>query len=154
MGIIGATTALAMALFVPAAVSAHSPPPPPWGMEIDKAVCRNTGGEHGFGKVHMQVNSWAVNDQPGWATVNYMRIVGRMDQKIDGVWVKGSVTTATSPSNPDGTGYIYPNLLGLSWHFESADHPRSRIVMRVEFWDDRPVTGRRIDVIHARTEAC
>jgi len=70
------------------------------------------------------------------------------------VWVKGSVTTATSPTNPDGTGFIYPNLLGLGGHFDSADHPRMRIVMRAEFWDDRPNRDVRIARISARTEAC
>jgi hypothetical protein len=145
---------LSMALLAPAAVSAHSPAAPPYGAHVDKAVCSNRGGEHGFGKVQLQMNSWARNDPPNWPTVNYMRIVGRMDQKIDGVWVKGSATTATSPSNPDGTGFIYPALLGLGWHFPSADHPRTRLVMRVEFWDDRPNRDVRIARISARTEAC
>ena len=154
MGFIGATTALSMALLVPAAVSAHAPSPPTYGARVDKAACTSHRGQHGFGKVVLQMSSWARNDVPNAPTINYMRIVGRMDQKIDGVWVKGSVTTATSPSDPDGTGMIYPDLLGLAWHFESADHPRARIVMRVEFWDDLPTGDVRVARISARTEAC
>jgi hypothetical protein len=152
IGLIGAMSALAMALLVPAAVSAHTPPP--YGGGVDKALCTNRGGQHGFGKIRLQMSAWAYNYDAELATPNYIRIVGTMDQKINGVWVRGSATTATTQVYPDGTANDFTNMLGLGWHFRSADHPRTRMTMRIEFWDDRPTGDVRLANISARTAAC
>ena len=39
-------------------------------------------------------------DLAGEPTPNFIKILGRLDQKIDGVWVKGGLTTATTPIIP------------------------------------------------------
>jgi len=152
IGLIGAMSALALALLVPAAVSAHTPPP--YGGGVDKAFCTNRGGKHGFGKVVLQMGAFATNNDPDSRTPNYLPIVGTMDQKINGVWVRGSATTATTQIYPDGTPHDFTNMLGLGWHFRSADHPRTRMTMRIEFWDDLPTGDVRLAKISARTAAC
>ncbi len=152
IGLLGAISAVVLALLIPASVSASTPTT--FGARVDKAVCTNHGGHHGFGKVVLQISAYARNDLPDEPTPNFIKIVGRLDQKVDGIWIKGGLTTATTPIYPDGTAYVYPDLLGLAWHFESADHPRSRIVMRVEFWDVLPSGNVRLGKISARTAAC
>lgn len=152
MGLAGAVGALALALLVPASVSAHTPPP--FWATIDKAKCTNRNGEHGFGKVVLQMRGFAVNDAAVDYTPNYIIITGRYEQKIDGVWRQFDVTTATGPIYPDGHPYVFQNLLGLGLHFESADHPLTRMVMKVEFFDDLPTGDVRLGKISARTAAC
>jgi len=155
IGLLGAIGALTLAMFIPASVSAHSNgTATTFGARVDKALCTNRGGQHGFGKVVLKMSAYARNDLPDEPTPNFIKILGRLDQKIDGVWVKGGLTTATTPIYPDGTPYVFPNLLGLAWQFESADHPLSRIVMRVEFWDVLPSGNVRLGKISARTAAC
>ena len=151
IGLLAGIGAITLAMIIPASVSADTQT---YGAHIDKAVCTNHGGQYGFGKVQLQMSAWGRNDVAGQPSPNYIRIVGRMDQKVAGIWIKGGAATVTTPSYPDGTGNLYPDLLGQAWHFRSADHPRSRMVMRVEFWDVLPSGDVRLAKISARTEAC
>jgi hypothetical protein len=153
MGIAGVLGALTLSLIVPGAVSATELPT--FGAQVDTAKCTNRGGQHGFGRVKLQMQGFARNDVAGKPTPNYIVVRGSMEQKIDGVWVDVSgATTTTSQTYPDGTVGVFNGLLGLGWAFESADHPRTRIVMRVEFWDDLPTGDVRVAKISARTAGC
>lgn len=152
MGLVGAVGALTLALVVPASVAAHTPPPF-WAV-IDKATCINKRGEHGFGKVVLQMRGFARNDAAEAASPNYIVIRGMYQQRIEGAWVDFDVTTATSPTYPDGHPDTFQNLLGMALHFESADHPRTRMVMRVEFWDDQPTGDVLLGKVSTRTGRC
>ena len=61
MSFIGAIGALTIALLVPASVSAHHGPTF-WG-HVDKAVCTNSGGKYGFGKVRLQMSAYARKER-------------------------------------------------------------------------------------------
>ena len=153
IGLMGAVGALTLAMLVPAAVSAGIGPQP-FGAEIDVARCTNRNGEHGFGKVVLKMDAFARNDLANSPTPNYIIITAWYEQKIDGVWHRFDVTTATGPVHPDGYPYVFSNYLGMALHFESADHPRTRQVMKVEFFDDLPTGDVRLGKITARTAAC
>lgn len=153
IGLMGAVGALTLAMLVPASVSAGAAPAS-FGADVPKAKCTNKNGEHGFGKVVLLMRGFARNDVADSPTPNYIVVTGWYEQKIAGVWTKFDVTTTTSPVYPDGTPYVFGNLLGLGLHFESADHPRTRQVMKVEFFDDLPTGDLRLGKISARTAAC
>ena len=153
IGLMGAVGAVTMALLVPASVSAGAPAPSFWA-EVPKAACTNYKGEHGFGRVVLHLRGFAVNNVADAPTPNYMIVTGRYEQKINGVWVKGDITTTTSQTYPDGYQTYFQGMLGMALHFESADHPRTRMVMRVEFFDDLPTGDVRLGKITARTAAC
>ena len=144
--------ALAVALLLPASTSAHSAPA--FWSDVLVARCTNEGGQHGFGKVVLGMEGYAFNDYDDSPTPNYIVVVGKHQQKIDGVWETFGRTTATSPIYSDGHPYVFSNMLKESISFESADHPKMRMLMRVEFWDDLPATDVRLGSISARTEAC
>lgn len=153
IGLTGAISALAVALLIPASVSAHDTPT--FGAHVDKAVCTHRGGSHGFGKVVLQMSAYARNDLADMPTPNYIVITGWVQEKINGVWVMlGGGTTATTQIYPDGTTGVFPDLLGLSLSFDTADHPRRRMMMKVEFFDDLESGDVRLGKISARTAAC
>lgn len=154
MGFAGAVGALTMALLVPASVSAGAAPAPMFWAEVPKAACTNYKGKHGFGRVVLHMRGFALNNVADAPTPNYIIVTGRYEQKIDGVWVKGGISSATSPTYPDGHQYTFQGMLGQAMRFESADHPLTRMVMRVEFFDDLPTGDVRLGKFTARTAAC
>lgn len=155
IGLMGAVGALAMALLVPASVSAHSPhSSPAFEVRVDKASCSNRGGKYGFGKVVLRMSAYARNDLADEPTPNYIFITTWLQEKIDGVWVNLGVGHTTPEIYPDGYPGVFEENLGASWQFKEADHPRTRLLMKVEFFDDLPTGDVRLGKVSARTAAC
>jgi hypothetical protein len=152
MGLIGAVSALTLAVLVPASVSAHSAPT--YWAQLNKAGCGHRGGQHGFGKVVLGMRGYARNDMDEATTPNYIVVISRYQQKIDGVWVEGGVASATSPTYADGYAYTFQGFLQSALHFESADHPLTRMLIRVEFWDDLPAGDVLLGKVSTRSAAC
>jgi hypothetical protein len=151
--LMGAVGALTIAMLVPASVSAVGPSDV-WWAQIDKATCINTRGTHGFGKVALQVRAFAQNDRPGMPTPNYIVMTGWMQQKIDGIWVTGGVGSATTPVYPDGHPGVFEGLYGIRWSFQEPDHPPTRMMMKIEFFDSQPSGDVRLGKMTARTSVC
>jgi hypothetical protein len=154
MGLAVAVGALIMALLVPASVSATSHSAPPYWAQLNKAGCGHRGGQHGFGKVVLGMRGYAHNDMDDAITPNYIVVISRHQQKIDGVWVEGGLASATSPTYADGYAYTFQGFLQSAMHFESADHPLTRMLIRVEFWDDLPTGDILLGKVSTRTAAC
>ena len=144
--------ALALTLLVPSTASAAAAP---WFRDVERAVCSNTGGAFGFGRVAVRVRFGAFNDwdDPSLPTVNYIKVVSKRQQKVDGVWVTVAQTTTQTAVYPDGSGW-----LGLTaemrYAFPEEVHPLTRIVMRGEFWDDVPTGDVRLKTIRVLTKGC
>jgi hypothetical protein len=153
MGLAGAVGALTLALLVPASVSANGPGET-WSAQIEKAKCTNVRGAHGFGKVVLQMRAFAQNDVVGRPTPNYIVITGWIQQKMDGIWVTGGVGSATTAVHPDGSPGVFEDLLGNSWNFQEADHPPTRLMMKVEFFDSLPTGDVRLGKMTGRTGVC
>ena len=153
VGLLGSLGALTLALLVPAAVSAHSAPS--FWSEVVKSGCTTTGGEHGFGKVKLGIRAYAQNNVPDAPTPNYIVIRSKFQQKVDGAWVTIGATTATTQVHPDGHPYVFEDLLIEDYSFESADHPKMRMIMRAVAWDDLETGDVRIGVsARAQSPAC
>lgn len=72
-------------------------------------------------------------------------------------WVlvdNGGPSMTTSPTHRDRTPGVFQGFGQMVWHFESADHRRTRMLMRVEFWDDLPTGDVRLGKISGRTASC
>jgi hypothetical protein len=133
IGIATTVGALALVMLVPAAASAHSAPAF-WSVLL-KNTCVTTGGEHGFGKIKLGMEAYATNNDPDAPTTNYIVIRSKFQQKNAGKWATIGSTRVTTPVYADGHPDVFRNLLIEGYSFESADHPRMRMIMRVEFWD-------------------
>lgn len=152
IGLIGAVGALTTALLLPSSVAANSEPT--FWAQVDKAACTHHRGAHGFGKVILRMQGFGRNDVADAPTPNYILITTWLQEKIDGVWVNLGVGNTTPVIYPDGYPGVFDQNLGASWQFKAADHPRTRLRMRVEFFDDLPTGDVRIGKVSARTEAC
>jgi hypothetical protein len=154
LGLVGAVSALSLALLVPASVSAHTPPAPPFGARVTKAACTKQGGWYGFGKIVLRMDAWARNDLPGSPTPNYIYIFTWLQEKVDGVWVNVGLGQTTPVIYPDGHPGIFEDALHVNWHFTAPQPERTRALMRVEFFDDLPTGDVRLGKKWARTAAC
>jgi hypothetical protein len=153
IGLATAVGTLAMALLVPATVSAGSAPV--FWSDVIKSSCTSTGGEHGFGKVRLGMRAYAQNDLPDAPTPNYIVIRSKFQQKVGGAWVTIGSTTATTQVHPDGHPYVFEDLLIEEYSFESADHPKMRMIMRAIAWDDLESGDVRLGVsARAQSPAC
>jgi hypothetical protein len=122
--------------------------------KVTKAGCGHKGGRHGFGKVVLGMRGTARNDIEGAPTPNYVIVRTWYSQKIDGVWVDGGFATATSQTHPDGYAYSFDGFLQSAWHVPSADHPRMKMLVRTEFWDDLHDGDVLLYKVSTRTAAC
>ena len=154
IGLISTAGVLAIALLVPAAVAAHSPPPRPFWAQVEKAACTKHGGWYGFGKIVLRMNAFARNDLRGLSTPNYIYIFAWFQEKVDGVWVNVNYAQTTPVIYPDGYPEIFEAGLHVNWHFDAPHPARTRVLMRVEFFDDLPTGDVRLGKRYARTAAC
>ena len=144
--------AVALAVLAPATASAHTPPV--YWTDLLKSTCVNEGGAHGFGRIKLGMAAYATNTDPNAPTPNYSIIRSKFQQKIDGAWVTIGGSSTTTPVRPDGHPELIYNLLIESYSFESADHPKMRMIMRAVFWDDLESGDVQIGSTRAQSPAC
>ena len=143
--------ALALAIALPGMAAAAYPRT--FSTTALKAVCTNVNGDYGFGKLILYVSATAYNNIPGRPTPNYIVLINRRQEKIGTEWLTVAKSQLETLVTEDGGGRI----IGLSpeaMSFESPDHPRTRMILRAELWDDLPTGDVRLKTLTERTEGC
>lgn len=152
IGLLGTLGALTLAMLAPASTSAHTPPV--FWTDLLSSTCTNEGGAHGFGKVKLGMRAYARNDDPNDLTPNYIVIRSKFQQKVDGVWTTIGSGSVTTPVHPDGEQGAFSSLYITGYSFESADHPKMRMIMRAVFWDDLESGDVQVGSIRVQSPAC
>jgi hypothetical protein len=126
---IAVVSGLALTLLLPGTASAAYAP---YRTYVLKAACTNSGALYGHGKVVLKVQAHSYGD----AGTNYFLFKSRLQEKIGGTWVTVNKTVVKSDVFPDNEGlFSWSNR--MRYFFPSAVHPRTRIIMQVQFWDQR-----------------
>ena len=149
-----AALAMGLAMILPATTMAAVVP---HRVVVLQAACTTEHGLYGYGKVVLKLQALAQNIHDDVPDTNYFIFNSRRQEKVAGVWmtVEHSVVQSTFSPDFDDGGPVYFNAVNkMKYDFMAADHPRTRILMRVEFWDERPGADVRLNAIGERTAAC
>lgn len=130
IGLTGTVGLLIAALLLPAATQAAFAP---YRSYVLKAACTNSGALHGFGKVVLKVEAASYAD----GGTNYFVFKVRRQERIDGLWVTVDRSSFTSEFFGDNTDGIFTAVHRAKYVFPSSDHPKTRILLKVQFWDQR-----------------
>ena len=147
LGLAGTVGLLIGALLLPAATQAAYAP---YRSYVLKAACTNSGALYGFGKVVLKVEAASYAD----GGTNYFVFKVRRQEKIDGTWVTVDRSRITSEFFADGSEGIFTAAHKAKYVFPSPDHPKTRILMKVEFWDQRSGGDVLLARHGHRTEGC
>ncbi len=145
--------AIAVAMLLPATTIAAVTP---HRVVVLQAACTSGQGLYGYGKVVLKLQAIAQNIHDDVPDTNYFIFNSRRQEKIAGVWVTVEQSVVQSTFSPDSpSGALYFDAVNKMKHdFTAAEHPRTRILMRVEFWDERPGADIKLNAIGQRTSAC
>jgi hypothetical protein len=133
IGLGGIVSVLTLALLLPStALGAYAP----YRSVVLRAACTTSGGLYGYGKVVLKVEAFSYAQ----AGTNYFVFKTRRQEKIDGVWVTVERTTQQSAIFPDDTDpeYSFSAINKVKYAFPTASHPRTRLLTKIQFWDQRP----------------
>ena len=131
IGLSGSVVALALAVLLPsAALGAYAP----YRSFVLRAACLTTGGLYGYGKVVLKVEAVSYAN----VDTNYFVFKTRRQENIDGAWVTVERTTSQSAIFPDDTLDLFSASNKVKYAFPTASHPRTRLLTKVQFWDQRP----------------
>ena len=121
----------------------------PFRSYVTKAVCTNEGGANGFGKIALTVEGHSYGD----AGTNYLVFKTLRQERLAGVWTTVEQSVVQSPIYPDDEG-LFGHRNFARYPFPSAVHPKTRLMTKIQFWDDRPGGDVRLAVHTYRTEGC
>ena len=147
LGLATIMSLLALALLMPGtALGAYAP----YRSVVLRAVCTNSGGLYGHGKIVLKVEGLSYAD----ADTNYFVFKVRRQEKVNGVWVNVEKTTHTSAVFPDDTEGVFSAVNKSKYVFPTAEHPRTRLLTKIQFWDERAGADVLLAVHGHRTAGC
>lgn len=140
---------LCLALLLPAsALGAYAP----YRSVVLRAACTNSGAAHGFGKVVLKVEALSHAD----AGTNYFVFKTRRQERINDAWVTVERTTTRSETFPDNydPDHFFSVVNKAKYVFSNASHPRTRLLTKIQFWDERPGGDVLLATHGHRTRGC
>lgn len=130
----GVLVAVGLAMLLPATASAALPL---YRIQLTRSACTSADGQYGFGKVVLGVRALTYNSFDSEPSPNYIVFRTKRQEKIDGSWVTASTTVRQSPVYPDNYFDSIIDSTKTIYSFPGAEHPRTRLLTRIEFWDDQ-----------------
>lgn len=123
--------ALLLALVVPGTTAASSP----FHSREVRDICAYSGGSEGYGYIRLKVRA----EEHGLSGVNYFFFRAVLQEYRGGRWTTVDTSTYKSGSFPnDGGSWTAGYRAQWDNRVHFSNYPPSRIVMRVQFWDQRP----------------